>query len=451
MAARDPIGLRSGGWRDRLTALIRRYRVPGAALAFLHEGEIHEYAAGMLNLDTGVEATTDSLFQIGSVTKVWTATQLMLLRGQGRIALDTRVAEVLPEFKVADADVSRTVTIRHLLSHTSGLDGDLLLDTGRGDDCIERYVAACAELPQVAPPGTTHTYCNAGFIILGRVLERVTGKVWDDALREQIIEPLGLTHTWTLPEDVLRFRAATGHLSVPGADPRTTPVWGMMRSFGPTSLISASAADVVAFGREHLDGGAFHFPVMREPEIAVPNPYTYGGHWGLGWILTSWGGHQVLMHPGNTLGQSAMLWVVPEVNAVVALLSNADHGPSTGLQQAVATELFAELYGLRVPPLLGPPREPPQVDVDRFAGVYERTGTQMALSVRDGALHLRMTDFTPYARLSEPVEMDLVPVDATTFVGRRPHEPTWSSFVFFALPDGSPCVHHSVRATPKIS
>ncbi|MCW2888442.1 MAG: hypothetical protein QOE54_5423 [Streptosporangiaceae bacterium] len=446
MATRDP-----GGWRDRLNLLIHRYRVPGAALAFLHEGEIHEYAAGVLNLDTGVEATPGSLFQIGSVTKVWTATQLMLLIGEGRLALDTRVAEVLPEFKVADADVSRSVTVRQLLSHASGLDGDLLLDTGRGDDCIERYVAACAELPQVAPPGTTHAYCNAGFIILGRVIERLTGKVWDNALREQIIEPLGLTRTWTLPEDVLRFRSATGHLSAPGAGPRTTPVWGMMRSFGPTSLVCASAADVVAFGREHLAGGAFHFPVMHEPQIEVPNPYTYGGHWGLSWVLTSWDGHRVLLHPGNTLGQSAILWVVPELNAVAALLCNADHGPSAGLQRAVATELFAELYGVRVPAPLAPPPEPPQVDVERFTGVYERTGGRLAFSVRSGVLHLRMTDSTPYADLADPVEMDLVPVDATTFVGRRPHEPEWSSVVFSSLPDGSPYVHHGARATPKVS
>lgn len=199
-------------WHDRLAGLIAEYEVPGANLAFLHEGEVHEFAAGVLNVDTGVEVTTDSLFQIGSVSKVWTATQIMLLVERGELTLDTPVVQVLPEFRVADPEVTKTVTIRHLLSHTSGIDGDFFLDTGRGDDCIEKYVEACADLAQNHPIGATQSYCNAGFTIAGRVIERLTGKVWDAALREQIIEPLGLTHTHTLPEDVLRFRGAMGHM-----------------------------------------------------------------------------------------------------------------------------------------------------------------------------------------------------------------------------------------------
>ncbi|GIH80238.1 serine hydrolase domain-containing protein [Planobispora longispora] len=432
-------------WQARLAELITEFEIPGANLAFLHGGQVHEFAAGVLSTATGVEATTDSLFQIGSITKVWTATQIMLLVEQGRLTLDTLVAEILPEFRVADAELTRQVTLRHLLSHTSGIDGDLFLDTGRGDDCVEKYVAACADLTRNHPLGVTQSYGNSGFVIAGRVIERLTGKVWDAALREQIIEPLGLTHTWTLPEDVIRFRAATGHF-----DGEPTSMWGLMRSVGPAGLICSSPADVVAFARAHLGTALLADPkAMWEPQVDVPNPYTVGRQWGIGWILDEWGGRRILSHGGNTIGQAAMLWMVPDAETVVCVLANGGH--TAAFQQALAAELFAELLGLEVPAPLGPPGTSVEVDVARYAGVYERTGNRLTLTVREGRLHLHSEATGALAGLRPPMEFELVPVDETTFVGRPEDEPSWIPVVFYELADGSPYVHFGVRATPKVA
>ena len=104
------------------------------------------------------------------------------------------------------------VTLRHLLSHTSGIDGDHFADFGRGDDCLERYVESCSSLEQTHPLGATMSYCNTGFSVLGRVIEVVTGKVWDAVMRERLFEPLGLEHTSTLPEEAIMHRAAVGHI-----------------------------------------------------------------------------------------------------------------------------------------------------------------------------------------------------------------------------------------------
>ncbi|MFI6603412.1 serine hydrolase domain-containing protein [Nonomuraea sp. NPDC050536] len=436
----------AGAMGQRLAELIAQYEVPGAALAYLHQGELHEFAAGTLNADTGVETTTDSLFQIGSVSKVWTATMLVQLAERGTLTLDTPVIELLPEFKVADPEVTKTVTVRHLLSHTSGIDGDLFLDTGRGDDCVEKYVAACADLKQNHPIGATQSYCNSGFIVAGRILEKVYGKSWDDVLREQIVEPLGLTHTVTLPEDVLRYRAAMGH--VEGG--KTAPVWGLMRSAGPAGLICARPADVVAFGRAHLEGGLLKDPqAMWEPQVALPNPYTLGSHWGIGWILDEWSGHRIVSHGGNTIGQHAMLWIVPDTGTVVAVSANG--GRSGAFTHAVATELFAELDGIEVPPVLGPPETPVEVDLERHAGVYERVGARVTMSVRDGALWCRMESTGALAGMSPPLELKTIPVDENTFVGREDGDPQWLSAVFYELADGTPYVHMGARATPKVS
>ncbi|WP_193318421.1 serine hydrolase [Nonomuraea phyllanthi] len=428
----------------RLPELIAEYEVPGSALAYLHRGELHEFAAGTLNAATGVEATADALYQIGSITKVWTATLLMQQIEKGRLTLDTPVAEVLPEFRVADPEVTKTVTIRHLLSHTSGIDGDLFLETGRGDDCVEKYVAACADLAQNHPLGVTQSYCNSGFIIAGRVLERLAGKRWDDVLREGIVEPLGLTHTWTLPEDVLRFRAAMGHIE--GAP---APQWGLMRSAGPAGLICARPADVVAFARAHLEGGLLDDPrAMWEPQIDIPNPYTLGRQWGIGWILDEWDGHRVISHGGNTIGQHAMLWAVPDTGTIACVTANGGH--SGAFTRAVATELFAELDAITVPAPLGPPETPVEVDASRYAGVYERAGARLTVSLRDGRAWLRHEATGELAALhEEPVEAALEPVDDVTFIWRPDGEPQGTAVVFYELSDGSPYVHLGARATPK--
>src|SRR3954463_14985924 len=110
-------------WQDGLALLAEKHGVPGATLAILDGDEVGEAAYGVLNVRTQVEATPDSLFQIGSITKVWTATLVMQLVDEGLLDIDQPVVKYLPEFKVADAEVTKTVTTRHLLTHSSGIDG----------------------------------------------------------------------------------------------------------------------------------------------------------------------------------------------------------------------------------------------------------------------------------------------------------------------------------------
>ncbi|TDD42496.1 class A beta-lactamase-related serine hydrolase [Nonomuraea terrae] len=420
----------------RLAELIKEFGVPGASMACWHDGEIHQEAGGLLNLDTGVEATADSLFQVGSVTKVWTTAQVMLLVEEGRLTLDTPVAEVLP-------GIDQDVTIEHLLTHTSGLDGDFFHDTGRGDDCLERYTAAIAARPLTHPVGATHSYSNGGFSVAGRVVEVVTGKVWDTALRDQLITPLGLTRTWTLPEDVLRFRAATGHL---GEANTPTPTWGMMRSNSPAGQICSTAPDLVRFGRSFVEGGPLSAESVREmtrPRVELP-ARVYGTHWGLGWILDTWDGTPILLHGGNTIGQAAMMWVVASTGTVVAVLANG--GDTSGLFQAVAAGLFPELAGLTPPGPALPPDPPSEAGIAGHAGVYERTGAR--ITVREDELVYENTG--DFADLEPPVSLELVPTGEHTFLARRPGTRLWAPGAFYRLRDGSPYLYFGVRSTPKV-
>ena len=123
--------LAAANWTTRLPELARQTRVPGAVLGIWADGQEVLAAAGVLNRATRVRVTTDSLFQVGSITKLCTATMIMQLIEEGLLSLDTTVAEALPGLRLGAADLGDQVTVAHLLTHTSGLDGDIFTDTGR--------------------------------------------------------------------------------------------------------------------------------------------------------------------------------------------------------------------------------------------------------------------------------------------------------------------------------
>ncbi|MCX3058186.1 serine hydrolase [Streptomyces beihaiensis] len=459
--ARNRVPLDAAHWERRLGELAERHRVPGAVLGISRGGEVALAARGVLNKDTGVAATEDSVFQIGSITKVWTATLIMQLVDEGRLDLDAPVADVAPELRLSDPHTAREVTVRHLLTHTSGIDGDIFTDTGRGDDCLERYVEQLDSAAQNHPLGATFSYCNSGYILLGRVIEKLTGTNWDTALKERLCTPLGLAHTVTLPEEALRLRAATGHDTHSDGELRASPVWGLPRSAGPAGLITATAADVLAFARAHLAGGraADGTPIlseratraMGEHQVDVPDVHTLGDSWGLGWIRFDWNGHRLLGHDGNTIGQSAFLRLLPDRDLAVTLLTNG--GNARDLHLELFAEIFAELAGVDMPAPLRPPTVPTPVETGRHLGRYERSGARVdILDGADGPL-LRHTVTGPLAALvPEPVqEAPLVPVDRDLYAVRLPGSATWTPVTFYTLPTGERYLHFGARATCKVS
>jgi CubicO group peptidase (beta-lactamase class C family) len=458
--ARSAAYVDSAYWRGRLAELIDRHHVPGAALGILYAGGVVDVAAGVLSRSTLVEATSDSLFQIGSITKVWTATLVMQLIDEGSVALDTPVAEVLPDFAVADASVTRQVTVRHLLTHTSGIDGDVLIDTGRGDDSVERYVASMRDVPQIHPLGATFSYCNSGYAVAGRIVEVLTGTSWDTALRERIIDPLGQTATVTLPEDAILHRAAVGHLGEARTDQTPTTVWMLPRGRGPAGRISARAHDVLAFVRMHLAGGATpagtrvlssgSARAMTERQVDFPDPSATSDSWGLGWVRFDWGGHRLIGHDGGTIGQRAYLRILPDREFAVVLLSNG--GDTAGLYREVFSETFGELVGVAMPAALIPPAEPVTVDLDPYEGRYCRGSLVTDIVQRDGALELTSTSTGLITRLfpgPPSNRQTLVPLGDGRFAAGAEGASSWDSVYFYTLPDGTRYFHQGSRANPR--
>lgn len=449
-------------WQTQLGRLAEARGVPGAVLGFRTGDEPPiGLAHGVLSLRTRVEVTPDSVFQLGSLTKIWTATLAVQLAEDGLLDLDRPVASYLDGLRLSDEDATHTVTMRHLLTHTSGIDGDFWHDTGRGDGCLERYVAALAGVPQLFKPGAGFSYSNAGFVLAGRVIEVVGGQSWDRVLQERLIEPLGLTHTSTLPEEAIVWRVAVGHVSGAGGTTEPAPRWVLARSSGPAARVNSTAGEVLAFVQLHLDGGrtaagsrllsrdGVHS--MQQSFIQVPNSSPPAAR-GLGWGCAHWGKHRVLQHNGETFGQHAFLRVLPDDRLAFVLLANG--GDAGGLFDDVLSELLPELAGFAPPAPVGPfgrSATSPAVPLERYEGRYERLSTSYDVRRCGDRLVMDVTNDGPPEVGQSVHERELVAAGADgLFAYEVPGSGRWSTVLFCTL-DGREFLHDGGRAAPKAS
>lgn len=398
--------------------------IPGACAAISFDGQLYQAATGTLSVDTRVPATVDSVFQIGSITKMLTATLVMQLVDEGRIALDAPVRRYLPDFAVANAAVSEQVTVRQLLSHMSGIEGDRFLDTGEGPDSLALYLQRCRDLPQLHAPGEAVSYCNFGYVVLGRLIEVSRGQSWAEALRAHLSVPLEATRLLTRLDEVVKHRVAVGHV------PHPTQKWPTVveRTYLPASMAPAgatavaSAGELMRFVRLHLDGGVWQgkrllsaesVHAMSQVEGTLPGPNWVLPARGLGWVIADWSGQRVLGHDGGTTGQASFLRAAPGINLALVLLTNALTRPKA-LFDAVAREFFKDLGGLDVPvapPTIGLPAHL----LVNLPGRYVSEHASMVVEARAGALTLQtLEDHTGKRAAGESIRL-LEPVAPRTF------------------------------------
>jgi CubicO group peptidase (beta-lactamase class C family) len=418
-------------WLDeRLPRLLREYDVPGAAWAVSHGDQVVDGAAGLLSTATGVEATVDSVFQIGSVTKLWTSTLVMQLVDEGDVLLDEPVRTYLPEFRIADEGAAAAITVRQLLNHTAGFEGDIFTDTGVGDDCLEKYVATLRGVPQLFPPGEQFSYNNAGYCVLGRLVEVLREQTYDECLRTHLIKPLGLTHTAPSPYEAIMFRAAVGHIDQ-GDGYVPAPVWALARSNAPAgSTLAMRPRDLVAFARMHLqdgraaDGTQVLAPEtvarMHDREVDLPELGLMGTSWGLGFERFDTPQGTIIGHDGSTIGQGAFLRMVPESGLAVALVTNG--GDVVSLYRDVVGHVLRELTDVTLPPLPVPPPDPGRIDAQRYVGTYSAEVFDLTVSQDDeGRIWLEQTPKGIFVEMGGQVERTelvhyrddmLIPVEA---------------------------------------
>ena len=403
---------------DDLCALtehaLTSHKVPGVSVGILHQGKMFSAGFGVTNVNHPMSVTDETLFQIGSITKTYTGTAIMRLVETGEIDLDTSVQTYVPDFHVADDDVSAQVTIRHLLTHVSGWVGDFFADTGAGDDAVAKYVADMADLEQLAPLGSVWSYNNSGFCLAGYIIEMVTGQSYQTALKELLLEPLKLNHSFFDPGDVMTHRFAVGH-SVGDEGAQVAEPWPLPRAAYSAGGITCDVKDLLQYGRFHLGDGTNQEGTrlltekslhdMQTPQVTVWEKET----WGLTWAIDDSYATRFISHGGGTTGQISGFTLVPEHDFAIAILTNADRG---GLVVKDVTRHALKLYcGVEIEDPT--PIETPAEKLKPYIGLYQRPFMDIELGLLGGRLVAQMTFKKGFPAQDSPPPPQPPPVSLT--------------------------------------
>jgi CubicO group peptidase (beta-lactamase class C family) len=376
-------------------AELARWTVPGVAVGILRDGVAETKGYGVASIETEQPVTADTLFQIGSISKVFCATLVLTAVDEGKLDLDTPISAYLPEFRLADEQALAALTLRHLLSHTSGIFGDDFQDFGMGDDALAKAVANFPNLRQYSAPGEVWAYCNSGFDLAGRVVEAVLGQPYEVALRERVFAPLDLERSFLFAHEAIAYPVAVGHKQVkPGEDPiEIAREFYMARRSNPCGGVIGTVGDLLKFAQFHMgDGTANGQRVLSEASIqAMQTPQTkaanFADEWGLGWDLRYLDGVKLIEHGGSTNGYQAQLIAVPDKQFAVAVLTNGARGMA--VHSAITKWALHEYCGLSTP--LPEPISLNEAQLARLAGVYDNPFGKATISVHDGGLRLTLS------------------------------------------------------------
>ncbi|HNB87946.1 MAG TPA: serine hydrolase domain-containing protein [Anaerolineales bacterium] len=368
---------------QKVVAEMKRLSIPGVAIGVWHKGREFSDGFGITSIENPLPVTSDTLFQVGSISKTFTGTLIMQLAEQGKVNLDAPVRTYLKDLKLSDKAVEKQVTVRHLLTHTGGWVGDYFNDFGNGDDALARMVKDIAHLPQVMPLGEIWSYNNTGFNIASRLIEVLTGKPYEQAAQEMLLDPLGLKMSFFFPSDLLiTHRFVTGHYNENKKTFVSRP-WAIGRAGNGVGGVVSTVKDLLAYARFHMGNGSRiikrkSLEAMRIPQISAGGR----GEMGITWFINRSGSLTRYSHGGATNGQQALFVFIPEKDFALALLTNNDNG---GVLNNNLLGLALEVY-FGIKPKLPKPIKVSTNELKEYVGSY-RIGTEaFDLKLKNGEL-----------------------------------------------------------------
>lgn len=399
---------------------MRRWTVPGVAVGVLRDGARSHHAFGFTSLETEQPVRPDTLFQIGSISKVFCATLVMTLVDEGKVDLDAPIATYLPDLRLADEATQRGITLRHTLTHTSGIYGDFFDDFGWGDDALAKSVEAFRTLRQWTPLGSSWAYCNVGFGLAGAVVEKVLGQTYERAMRERVFEPLGLDNSVFFAHEAIVHSVAVGHTLIdPASDEHEVArKYPLPRCVNPAGGIISTVDDLLGFAEMHMSGGksgdrqvlsAASTAAMQEKQTTAANS---ADDWGIGWDIRWAGGEKLIGHGGTTNGFQARLTAVPDRGYAIAILTNSGRG--SAVYGAVERWALSHHLGINLPTREQVSLSPEQLAA--FAGSYRQPQAEITVSVEDDGLRMETVSISGLSgkRTTPPAER-LVPIGEREF------------------------------------
>jgi CubicO group peptidase (beta-lactamase class C family) len=323
---------------DYLRSEMELRRIPGAALLVIQTNQtVKREAYGFANLELKAAARPETVFEIGSITKQFTAACILLLAQDDKLSLEDKISAHLRR----SPEAWQEITIRHLLTHTSGLKSYTGLDGFelRRHLSQDQFIEAIGAYPLEFKPGDAWKYCNTGYNLLGFIIENVTGEKYWDFLNQRICQPLRMHSTTNrLPSLVIANRAC-------GYE-QTNHTW-INRDYDLTDVFSAGAllstVDDLAKWNASLDAGTLLNAAARQ-QMWTPAHLGNGNltQYGLGWRIDEIQGHPNIGHGGSTSGFSASIQRFPADRLAVILLTNTDEQIATTLARRIAAFYFSD-------------------------------------------------------------------------------------------------------------
>ena len=412
--------------QDALAAFVdataTKFGVPGVAVGVWADGRESYACHGVTSVDNALPVDRDTLYLLGSVTKTFTATALMCLVAEGKVDLDAPVRRYVPELALPDERAAAEITVLNLLNHTSGLDWRLSAETGEGDDALAGYVARLAESELIAPPGTRASYSQVGYNLAGRIIEKVTGLTYEEAITSLLFEPLGMSRSFFATNDVMNRRFAVGHNLGDDGTLAVARQWKDTRANNPGGGLASSVADQLRWARFHLGDGAGVLPtaalqLMREQTVELPGS-SLGDAFGICWFLRDVDGVRTVGHGGSANGQFADLLIVPERNFAIVVVSNS--GPDSGLAFNHAVLRWALEHYLGVIERDPEPLPYDEARAREIAGSYDNDMMTLAFVVTGDGLTVAC-EIKPEVRAATETELppDLPPAELGLLPGNE--------------------------------
>ena len=376
--------------------------IPGLSLVVMRNGKIVKAKGyGRASLELGVPATPQTVYELASTTKPFVATAILLLLEDRKLTLDNKISQFIEN----TPDTWKDITVRHLLSQSSGIP-DYLSDMRHdfpNDTPAEKIAQAAMAVPLLFPPGTKWSYSNTGYILLGMIIQKVSGMSYDDFLTKRIFQPLGMSDTQHDTPDAVVPRRATGYLWYGNAFHNADYLKFMMTNYGDRGILS-TALDLakfdVALSSNHILNSA-SLKEMWTPSIKIDGNFTYDFGYGLGWFIKTIHGHRQISHPGGSPGTATILSYYPADGLTVVLLTNGGKAYVQGLDLGVASYYIPGLATARPIPISS-------VQLDACTGYYNAYGFQILKATRDGS-SLFLDD-------SGGVNNDFLPVSESRFL-----------------------------------
>ncbi len=321
-----------------VTEIMIKDSIPGIAATVVHEKEIvYTRGFGVTSAGNSCKVSKDTVFELASVSKSFTALGVLLLRDKGYIKLDRPLVEYLPDFSLANPGTSAEITIYQLLTHTSGIPGAMAEPQGyyNGPDAMQQMVNELSNLRLSNSPGEAFEYSNLNYFLLGALIEEVSTLPFEEYMAKHVFEPLGLYRTTLKPSQAEAWGKAYGHQSVFGQTvKRSMPIY---RSAAPAGWVMSSAEDMgrwlsLFINEGQLDGKQIvEQDTIREllsPAVSFEKD-GYPAEYAMGWIiLTDNNGTKRLWHAGNTPSYLADILILPDYKTGVAVMANSQTGTS---------------------------------------------------------------------------------------------------------------------------